>query len=622
MNCCTENHGDSLIRCSIFYNNLKCIVYLTVIAAVVSTVFVVNESLLYGDVIAKYFWFASAMCACSLMMPFFFIAKKIEIHVADILFCAFAAYVCFNYFFLNGQADMRWWLSLLMFPLYFYFRGVLSNCKENKKFRNYLLSLLLVIFLFNAILGLAQLYGFVQSYHVLYSITGTFFNPGPYSGFLSIGAPLALGFSIDKTLPRWKRWLGFVCLVAILLVLPASMSRASWIAAVAGCFVVLLQVYSFKFTRLASTIIVIVGVCIGVGLLVGTYMLKKDSADGRILLWSASMEAVKENPLFGAGYGRFASIYGDAQATYFLKHERSLPQIMTADSIEYAFNEYVQITVELGIIGLLLFLLLVGSVFRFFKNGGMAMIIKRIGVVPVDEEEGNCEGYWYVSASLISFLVFAAFSYPFSVLPLSILFVILMALLSSSSKKLSIAIPVWLRVAFITVCCSITVYSAYQILSKRESYYNWTVLNLQKSNAIEETLEKYSALYPLLRQDKLFLFEYGRILSIAGQHAESNRIFEKYLLYGSDPMAYNYTGYNYKELGEYEKAENMYIYALQIVPNRFFPLYMLMMLYLETGYEENAKIVARIILEKPVKVQSLEIQQMQEEARIVLSDIK
>ena len=31
------------------------------------------------------------------------------------------------------------------------------------------------------------------------------------------------------------------------------------------------------------------------------------SADGRRVIWSANMEAVKENPAFGAGYGRFAA---------------------------------------------------------------------------------------------------------------------------------------------------------------------------------------------------------------------------------------------------------------------------------------------------------------------------
>ena len=36
-----------------------------------------------------------------------------------------------------------------------------------------------------AIYGLRQLYGFTSSHHSLYSLTGSFFNPGPYSGYLA-----------------------------------------------------------------------------------------------------------------------------------------------------------------------------------------------------------------------------------------------------------------------------------------------------------------------------------------------------------------------------------------------------------------------------------------------------
>ena len=42
-------------------------------------------------------------------------------------------------------------------------------------------------------------------------------------------------------------------------------------------------------------------------------------------------------------------------------------------------------------------------------------------------------------------------------------------------------------------------------------------------------------------------------------------------------------------------------------------------IYQETGNEENAKIVAKILLEKPVKVQSSEIQEILEEAKMVLA---
>ena len=84
---------------------------------------------------------------------------------------------------------MHWWLTLLMLPLYVAVRMV----AKNEKLRRRILVVLLVIMLVKAALGLLQLHGFARSYHNLYKVTGTLFNPGPYSGFVAVGVPLALG---------------------------------------------------------------------------------------------------------------------------------------------------------------------------------------------------------------------------------------------------------------------------------------------------------------------------------------------------------------------------------------------------------------------------------------------
>ena len=572
------------------------------LASVLSTVFIFasNNVLVDGIVTAKYFWFAASVCIVSFFIPFQLFQKK-SIHVSDVLFAAFTLYISINYFCLNGAPSMQWWLLLLMFPLYIVVRLAASD----EKLRRWLFSVILIVVLAQAVWGLLQLYGFARSYHNLYKITGTFFNPGPYSGFVAVGVPLALSYSLSKTLSRFERWLGMATLLACALVLPAAMSRAAWIAAIAGCVPVLIQVSSFKFRvssfRFQVPIFnftkIVIAAFITIALLAGAYYLKKDSADGRYVIWSASIEAVKENPVFGAGYGRFTAVYGDAQASYFLKKERSAAQIMVADSPDYAFNEYVQMTVELGIVGLILFLFLIGSCFIKIRS----------------LTTNHC--------SLITILVFAAFSYPFSVLPLVIMFVFLLALSAPASKKLSFTLPVWLRVIGVAIFFSITAYGAHQILPKRAAYKEWSsVRTLYNVNLYHEAAKEYASLYAVLRHEKYFLFEYAQSLSKTGQYTESNRIFEEYLLYGSDPMVYNCMGNNYKEMGDYAKAENMYNRASQIVPNRHYPLYLLMMLYQETAQIEKAKAMAGTLLDKPVKVQSTAIREMQLEAKRIIEN--
>ena len=51
---------------------------------------------------------------------------------------------------------------------------------------------LIVLGAIEAVWGLLQVYGYEPSNHSLYALTGSFYNPGPYSGFLAMCLPLAL----------------------------------------------------------------------------------------------------------------------------------------------------------------------------------------------------------------------------------------------------------------------------------------------------------------------------------------------------------------------------------------------------------------------------------------------
>jgi hypothetical protein len=56
-----------------------------------------------------------------------------------------------------------------------------------------IIAVLVVTGIVQAIYGLLQLYGIYPSHHGLFKITGGFFNPGPYAGFLAAIWPLVLG---------------------------------------------------------------------------------------------------------------------------------------------------------------------------------------------------------------------------------------------------------------------------------------------------------------------------------------------------------------------------------------------------------------------------------------------
>jgi tetratricopeptide (TPR) repeat protein len=71
----------------------------------------------------------------------------------------------------------------------------------------------------------------------------------------------------------------------------------------------------------------------------------------------------------------------------------------------------------------------------------------------------------------------------------------------------------------------------------------------------------------------------------------------------------------YKALGETQKAEEQYQLAANMVPYKFYPLYLLAKLYNETGHHKKALALALQILNKKIKVPSQAIEEIREEMR-------
>ena len=176
-------------------------------------------------------------------------------------------------------------------------------------------SILLVLWgIAEAVYGGLQLYGLAESNHSLYNITGSFRNPGPYAGFLAVILPVALYLALNcRTRSRCLRQgtvaLCWVYLFLCATLLPATLSRAAWIAACVGCGIVLCARYRLRarcilyFRRhrrrawawlsAACLLLALAGV--------GAYYLKKDSADGRLLMWKVTARVIADAPYTGTG---------------------------------------------------------------------------------------------------------------------------------------------------------------------------------------------------------------------------------------------------------------------------------------------------------------------------------
>ena len=593
----------------------KDIFLMTPFFVVLYTVFVIDRSLALEVVAGKYFWFAASLGLAVSVLFFWGVFKQTNLpfSISDASVGFFLIVVDISSFLLNVDRLNVTKLALLFLLaiLYVSFRMVMTSR------RKLLLCLFLVATgLVEAIWGLLQLYGFERSQHSLFKLTASFYNPGPYMGYLAVIAPLALHLflreSKNKILLYLQKGLGGITLVAIVLVLPAGMSRASWLAALFGCSIVTGSYYArkhdwqsfyYKYKK-RIRLFVLAGLSLFFLFLIGIYFLKKDSADGRLLMWKVSGQVVKSNP-WGVGIGNFSGAYGDVQAAYFANGSASATEEYIAGNPEYAFNEYLQIMIESGIIAFLLFVTMLVLAFR---NGFKQ---KEYGII----------------GSLVAFLIFSAFSYPFSILPFGIVFVCLLAMMNTitappkSHHTKELLARDFRSITILTACLSFTVfiniraypyYQAYKTWNKNRIYYHASIY--------KGVAEEYEKIYPYLNDQVSFLFEYAQSLSKSQQYAKSNQVLERAIQISCDPMLYNIIGKNHQAMQEYDLAEKHFRKAALIVPNRVYPYYLLMKMYFETGDMDKARENAGIVLTKEPKVQSTAVKEMREEAEEIRNE--
>ena len=573
------------------------IVVFTLVLLLLSTAFAVDETL--GNRVAKIFCFYKIIIIVSLAcLPLAWI-RPFRFTINDMLVVLYVGYTLWNFHYSGSAATTRAGLLVLVAVTYFLFRRLTTFAPLG-----FTHAALLLTGAIEALWGLAQLYGFTPSHHSRFELTGSFFNPGPYSGFLVAILPLALYYTL--TACRVVRVLSGIVMVLFILVLPATMSRGAWLAAMAGCSFVLSDYFHlrhhlgslYRKHRMYLTVISACLLLVATGLLTGVYHMKKESADGRWLIWKVSSTLVSSHPATGVGFGNFPGAYGEAQAAYFAADARSPQEELVADAPETAFNEFVQITTETGIIGLLLFLGIIFFALRATCSAGMT-------------------GQAGVIGSLVAFLVFSCFSYPFNVLPLLIVFALLVAQCSVSHVPgsrwitglfyLSLLLPVYL-----ITTGSETREQAYRRWQSERLYFNMQIF--------ERTVDNYRKLYPLLKDQPAFLFEYGQCLSRTQQPEASNRILEEASRLSSDPMIHNITGKNYQTLKQYPQAEAAYLQASRMVPNRLYPLYLLAKMYDESGQTDKAITTARLVLEKAPKIPSSATEEIKRDMQKLITD--
>ena len=447
-----------------------------------------------------------------------------------------------------------------------------------------------------SVTGLLQIAGRQPSGHVLFALTGSFDNPGPYGGFIAVTSAVAAAYVLQNRNAGWQTLLvpGLTALLG-LIVLPATMSRAGWLAYAAATLVCTVretdisrQLDRHRKTVAASLILLFALASTSV------FMLKKDSALGRLHIWNMELRAIAAAPVLGTGPGTAMGAYGRAQAEYFRGGDRPESIVRVAGCPEYAFNEYLKVGMETGVIGLILSVSLPAA--------AIATLLKTMNVF----------GYGLMAAA-----VFGFFSYPLSVPQTAMLVTGLFAAAGSESSRMirmSKKACIMSSAAVLAIAVLLTLPYMKWSRKAQENADRWnTARQLAALELYDEALEEYDAVRPAMHWNFRYLYDYGYALHKTGKYAESNEILREGAAMSSDPMFWNIIGKNHQAAGQYEAAGKAYEKAHYMVPCRLYPLVLLMKMYEETGETRKARDIGDKILSMPVNPKNRTMTGLQEE---------
>ncbi len=438
------------------------------------------------------------------------------------------------------------------------------------------------------VLGFSQLFGLTQSKHFSRCITGSFSNPGPYGGFLSlcisILAPYAYRNNRTFPCPLFTniiiRFCVVICISAAIL-LPATLSRAAFIALYFNITIFIYRLKNKCFTRFTSRRFWLWSILVSAIVVVVSYLFKKESADGHLFIARICVITMLNDGLKGAGSFHFGGAYGETQHDYFKKlilengtddlDWSAIPEHirLIAGCPDNAFNEYLNIGVEYGSIAMIIFTIII-------------LIATTVSIV---RNTIWCYG-------VMTFAIIALFSYPMHLWQFQVLVPILLLACIIDSGNYYVNKNMILHRLFeksiviiiliVSIKMSLLKYSEYRLEKETESAWIETE-RLFEMGCYDLVVENCMSLFDYLQHDSKFLFDYGLSLNMTGDYEKSDSILKLGATLSSDPMFWNVMGDNSLKLGHYRKSEECYKHAFYMVPNRIYPLSLLAKLYHNEG---------------------------------------
>ncbi|RZK10543.1 MAG: O-antigen ligase domain-containing protein [Flavobacterium sp.] len=383
------------------------------------------------------------------------------------------------------------------------------------------------------------------------------------------------------------------CLLVLLLfvLLILSKGRAGWIGLAAGIYFIGIKRFRLPvlWSKKGWTMWLLF-----LALVVSFFWIKKESSQGRLLIYKISANIFTDHWLWGIGYGKYKATYNLYQANYFSIHSIDSEEAVLADNTFYAFNDPWQLLIELGLLRFICLACCVVVLLLHFKTY----------VIKPDRNH-----VFYTSASaLICLIVASLFSYPFQVFSIQFFALLyLVALLRAVEPvKGHVSSAKWLFLFFkFFIKASILFVSSYAIFKIVVMQRAKEASDLSLAGFKNLALERFGLLSNSAK-DGTILFAYAQQLYYVNQLKKASVILAKTKNFYINNEVCRLSAFIAQESGDLKRAEGEYMKAVYMVPNRMVNRYELYRFYLAVGDTTKALIWAESILHMPVKIPSEE----------------
>ncbi|MFA9392947.1 MAG: O-antigen ligase family protein [Prolixibacteraceae bacterium] len=498
----------------------------------------------------------------------------------------------------NRQTDALffYWFAII---LYFTTQSLVTIFDKNLISR-------LVLYSIQAIGIIQTFYALLQWINIMpnifgFKFGGSFGNPGNLSNLIVVSYIISSGLFLLGN--KMKVLYGILSLTQLTIII-ASFSRTSWLACIISFFFLLTFKSRIKtrITRFNNNKNRLLKLCIVFCLIFflifsfdKAYDLKRASANGRLLIWGNCIKLIYEKPLFGHGYESLNGKYAKQQINYFASEKDNNSNKLLAGTPIFAFNDYLQYTVEYGSIMLIFFGVLIYCTFNINNSNKYLTIVK---------------------SALLAIYISMFTSYPLQNQTVNLSFYLLISSISIYSKKV-MAIKIKRKI-FYLIAAIVIVFNSYIIYDAVITLYygkKWKNAFELSSKNPSKSSEQFISISPYLRKNKSFLYIQGLVFFKAKKYVECINHFENYKhLFISTDM-YLMLGESYQQTEDYQNAEKNYLLASNLIPYLFIPKYKLFKLYIESNQLDNANRIASEIDTMKIKVYSKTVSNIKTEIR-------